>query len=625
MRYGIVPKNHEIYTNKKRKMKNGIFCLVLLGSMALKAQELQPQSDTLKNVIITSTRIDLPFQVNSRTIQIINAEDIKKSGVTNVADALQQVAGIDLRRQGVNGMQADLYIRGGGFDQTLLLIDGIKVDDPQTGHHTLNLALPIEMIKRIEIIKGPAARVFGQNAFTGAINIVTKDVEESAVLAKIQGGSFNQFIAEATGAIQLKDSKHIVHFSKNFSEGYRHNTDFDNTNYVLKSQFNKNKLPIELLTSYSERKFGANGFYGISSATEQYEVTQASLVGLSTVIKKGNFTWKPKVYWRRNQDEYLYIRSNPSIYRNLHITNKFAAEFNGSYESRAGITGFGLEVAKYYISSNRLGDNSREMASLFLEHRFQFLNNKFDLTPGLAVSYFSDFDNKAFPGLDLGYQISTTFRIYGNIGYTYRVPTYTDLYYVGPQAIGNKDLQPEDALSEEIGIKWLTKHVDFTWAAFNRDSNDLIDYVRPTEADVVYTPQNIQDVNTKGFETQLDFRFQLNTLPQKLKIGYTFMEDDVKKSTAAYSRYSINSMKHQLVGNYAMQWVKNFSNSVSYRYVERTSGVSYNIWDVSASYQVNALEFSVYANNIFNTTYVEAGMVPMPKGNILFGLKYHFK
>jgi iron complex outermembrane receptor protein len=149
--------------------------------------------------------------------------------------------------------------------------------------------------------------------------------------------------------------------------------------------------------------------------------------------------------------------------------------------------------------------------------------------------------------------------------------------------------------------------------------------VRPTEADVVYTPQNIQDVNTRGFETQVDFRFQLNTLPQKLKIGYTFMEDDVKKSSAAYSRYSINSINHQFVGNYAMQWFKNFSNSVNYRYVERTSGVSYNIWDVSATYQVKALEFSVYANNIFNTEYVETGMVPMPNGNILFGLKYYFK
>ena len=343
------------------------------------------------------------------------------------------------------------------------------------------------------------------------------------------------------------------------------------------------------------------------------------------MIKNGNFTWKPRLYWRRNQDEYHYIRSNPSAYRNLHITNKVAAELNGSYESKAGITGFGIEMAKYYISSNRLGDNSREMASLFLEHRFQFFDKKFDITPGVAVSYFSDFDSKAFPGLDLGYQVTSDFRVYGNIGYTYRVPTYTDLYYIGPQAIGNENLQPEEALSEEIGIKWLTSKFDFTFAAFNRDSNDLIDYVRPTEADVIYTPQNIQDVNTKGFETQVEYRFMLNTLPQKIKMGYTFIEDDVKKSSAAYSRYSINSMKHQFVGNYAMEWFKNFSNSIGYRYVERTSGVSYNIWDVSASYQLKALEFSVYANNIFNTAYVEAGMVPMPKGNVLFGVKYLFK
>lgn len=607
-------------------MKNKYFLSALLLSAILgNAQENEPKTDSLKEVIVSSSRIDLPFKENSRTIQIITATDIKKLGVTNVADALQQVAGIDVRRQGVNGMQADLYIRGGGFDQTLLLIDGIKVDDPQTGHHTLNLALPIELIKRIEVIKGPAARIFGQNAFTGAVNIVTKDGFENSLIAKVQAGSFGQFTTEATGAINLETSSHIVHFSKNISEGYRHNTDFDNQNYVLKSQFNKNKLPIDLLTTYSERKFGANGFYGIPSATEQYEETQASLIGLSTVIKNGNFTWKPRLYWRRNQDEYHYIRSNPSAYRNLHITNKVAAELNGSYESKAGITGFGIEMAKYYISSNRLGDNSREMASLFLEHRFQFFDKKFDITPGVAVSYFSDFDSKAFPGVDLGYQVTSDFRVYGNIGYTYRVPTYTDLYYIGPQAIGNENLQPEEALSEEIGIKWLTSKFDFTFAAFNRDSNDLIDYVRPTEADVIYTPQNIQDVNTKGFETQVEYRFILNTLPQKIKIGYTFIEDDVKKSSVAYSRYSINSMKHQFVGNYAMEWFKNFSNSIGYRYVERTSGVSYNIWDVSASYQLKALEFSVYANNIFNTAYVEAGMVPMPKGNVLFGVKYLFK
>lgn len=607
-------------------MKNKfLVATMLLFSLISKAQDVEQKTDTLKDVIVTSTRIDLPFNENSRTIQIVTAADIQKLGVTNVADALQQVAGIDVRRQGVNGMQADLYIRGGSFDQTLLLIDGIKVDDPQTGHHTLNLALPIEVIERIEIIKGPAARIFGQNAFSGAINIVTKSNSQNGLIAKVQTGSYDQFLGEATGSINLDNSSHIVHFSKNFSNGYRENTDFDNQNIFIKSQFNKNKLPIDVIATHSERKFGANGFYGIPTATQQYEETQASLIGLSTVMKKGNFTWKPRVYWRRNQDEYLYIRKNPSAYRNLHITNKFAAELNGSYTSKMGITGFGVEFSKYYIGSNNLGDNQREIATLFLEHRFQFFNDKFDVTPGIAASYFSDFDNKLFPGIDLGYKINDALRIYGNIGYTYRVPTYTDLYYIGPQAIGNANLQPEDALAQELGIRWNTNKFGLSLVGFNRDSNDLIDYVRVNPTDVAFSPQNIQDLNTKGFEAQFDYNFKINSLSQKINLGYTFIEDEIKKTAAVESRYSINSLKHQMVGSYQMQWFKNFSNAIAYRYIERTSGVSYNVVDLSAAYKINDMELSIYANNIFNTDYSEASLIPMPKGNLMFGLKYNFR
>ena len=607
-------------------MKKILFAaFLLILSFTGTAQDTQQKTDSLKEVVVTSTRIDLPFNENSRTIQIVTAADIQKLGITNVADVLQQVAGIDVRRQGVNGMQADLYIRGGNFDQTLLLIDGIKVDDPQTGHHTLNFALPIEVIERIEIIKGPAARIFGQNAFSGAVNIVTKNNSQNELVTKFQAGSFGQFQAEATGSINLENSSHIVHFSKNFSEGYRENTDFDNQNLFIKSQFNKNKLPINLIATHSERKFGANGFYGIPTANEQYEETQASLLGFSTVIKKGNFTWKPRVYWRRNEDLYLYKRKNPSAYRNLHITNKIAAELNGSYASNVGITGFGVEFSKYYIGSNNLGDNQREIATLFLEHRFQFLNGKFDVTPGIAASYFSDFDNKLFPGIDLGYKINDDLRIYGNIGYTYRVPTYTDLYYIGPQAIGNKNLQPEDALAQEVGIRYNTNRIGLSLVGFNRDSNDLIDYVRINPTDVAFSPQNIQDVNTKGFETQFDYKFKVNTLSQKINLGYTFMEDEIKQTAAVESRYSINSLNHQIVGSYQMQWFKNFTNSIAYRYIERTSGISYNVVDLSAAYKVNDMEFSVYANNIFNTEYSETGFIPMPKGNMMFGLKYNFR
>lgn len=606
-------------------MKNKYFLVsFFISSLIATAQENKPKIDSLQEVIISSTRIDLPFSKNSRTIQLITAEDMKKAGVTNVADALQQIAGIDIRRRGTNGTQADLYIRGGSFDQTLLLVDGIKVDDAQTGHHTMNLALPIEVIKRIEIIKGPAARIFGQNAFNGAINIITKDVPDTDVSLHVQGGSYNQFNAAVTAGISLDDSSHIIHYSKNTSEGYRFNTDFDNQNFVLKSTFNKKNLPIAMLISLSDRNFGANGFYASPAAINQYEETMASLIGFSTVIKKGNFTWKPRVYWRRNEDEYIFVRKNPSIYRNLHISNKVAAELNGSYTSNIGITGFGIETAKVYLSSNNLGDNNRFVSTLFLEHRLGLFDNKMDITPGVAVTYFSDFKFFAFPGIDIGYQVLDNLRVYGNLGYTYRVPTFTDLNYQSPTTIGNPDLEPEKAFSQEIGLKWNMARFNASVAVFNRDSNRLIDYVKMQNLDP-WQPQNIQDVTTKGFETQLNYTFSLNSFDQKLQLGYSFLEDKIKQSSYTFSQYSVNSLKHQVVGSYYMQFFKNFTNSILYRYSERTSGDSYSVVDLGAAYTLKAFEFSLFANNIFNTEYTETNFVPMPKGNLLFGIRYNFR
>ncbi|MBQ0787136.1 MAG: TonB-dependent receptor, partial [Oceanihabitans sp.] len=401
---------------------NPLFIFLALFSITTQAQELEKEQQ-LDSVVITSTRIDLPFSKNSRTITVITQEDIKKSATTNVADLLQQVAGVDVRRRGTAGMQADLYIRGGGFDQTLLLIDGIKVEDAQTGHHTMNMALPIEVIERVEIIKGPAARIFGQNAFTGAVNIVTKKNIGNSVSLNGQAGSYGQLHGSVMVGSQLENSSHIVQVSRNTSDGYRHNTDYDNQNYFIKSSFNTNKTPINLIASFQERKFGANGFYASPSAINQYEETQASLIGISSEIKKDKLTLKPKLYWKRNQDMYVFVRQDPSIYRNLHQTNKVGASIDASYNSKIGITGFGIDVAKVYLSSNNLGSRNRFMTTMFLEHRFTLANDKLDITPGVAVNYFSDFKFHAFPGLDVGYTLNDELKIYGNIGYTYRIPT----------------------------------------------------------------------------------------------------------------------------------------------------------------------------------------------------------
>src|SRR5690606_14160308 len=439
---------------------SGLLVLFFLGSiMAVNGQDhVLTQQDTtaLGEVTVTSSRIALPFKENSRTISIISSEHIKNSAATNLADLLQQEAGIDIRRRGTAGMQADLYIPGRSFDQYILLIDGIKMDDAQTGHHTMNAALPMEVIERIEIIKGSAARVFGQNAFTGAINIVTKKTTENTVSANLEAGSYNQLNASVTTASNLENSSHIVHVSRLTSDGYRYNTDYDNSNYFIKSTFNKKGQAIDMITNFSERKFGANGFYASPSAINQYEETQNSLIGFSTQFTSEKWQITPRIYWKRNQDEYVFNRLNPPAYRNLHITDKIGAEVNTSYTSSLGVTGFGVDMSKIYLRSNNLGDRNRFMTTLFLEHRFQLASDQLDITPGVAVTYFSDFKFHAFPGIDIGYRLNDHLKVYGNIGYTYRIPTYTDLYYTDPTTDGNPNLKPEEALSQEIGIKYFT-------------------------------------------------------------------------------------------------------------------------------------------------------------------------
>lgn len=292
-----------------------LFTFSLISAFQLNAQQEQPiiKIDSLSEVVVTSSRIDLPFKENSRTINIITGTDIKNSSAVTIADVLQQVAGVDIRRRGTGGSQADLYIRGGGFDQTLLLIDGIKMDDAQTGHHTMNASLPLEVIERIEIIKGPAARVFGQNAFTGAINIVTKSNLSNSVSANLEAGSFGQLNGSVTVGSELENSTHIFHAGKMTSEGYRNNSDYNNSNFFLKSVFNKKGQPIEMIATFFDKKFGAENFYTTNPDWNEYEETQNSLITFTSKFQSEKFKIQPRVYWKRNQDLFLLQRDDPNF------------------------------------------------------------------------------------------------------------------------------------------------------------------------------------------------------------------------------------------------------------------------------------------------------------------------
>ena len=592
------------------------FTLFLLLIFNISVSQLD--TTNLKEVIVSTSKLEIPFSKNFRTVTVISSDYIKNSPATNVSDLLQEITGIDVRRRGVGGIQGDLYIRGGGFDQTLLLVDGMKMDDVQTGHHTLNMILPLYLIERIEIIKGPAARIFGQNAFNGAINIVTKDVIREIGKAdfrvnEISYGSFEQKNFSASTKIITSNIKTLISYSGNRSDGYRHNTDFKKNNYFVKSSIKSNGFPVDIIASFTENKFGANGFYASPSATEQYEETQASLIGLSTSIKSQKVIFSPKLYWRRGQDEYIYIRENPSVYRNLHKTNKVSAELSGSYFSNSGVTGFGIDLSAVNISSNNLGEHDRNTVSAYIDHTFKLFDEKLVVSPGISASYFSDMSFHSFPGIDLGYNLNSSLKLYSNIGKTYRIPTYTDLYYSDRTTIGNENLNPESAISTELGFKYDTSNLKITGALFNREAKNIIDYVKENENDL-WSAVNIGSLKTTGFE--LDFRYNFKN-QNYFNLGYTNIKDNNYVTNINFSKYSLNSFKHQLVSKLNLSYLKNISHSIVYKYLERSDNSNYSILNSKITYKKGLF---IYVNNILDEAYSETNLVPMPGRNFLVGI-----
>ena len=274
---------------------------------------------------------------------------------------------------------------------------------------------------------------------------------------------------------------------------------------ILIKNFQKNilkKIPLNFLSYFSDRKFGANGFYASPDATDQYEETQGSLVGLNSIINKNNLIIKPKVYWRRNQDKYIYVRNNPSIYRNLHLNNKIATSLDFSLLSNFGITGLGFEYSKIYLRSNNLGNRNREISNVFIEHLFYLFDSKIDLTIGGSYNNYSDFGNYFYPGIDLGVKLFKNVKFYSSFGSTFRIPSYTDLFYQDKTTIGNSKLVPESAKNYEFGFRLYKNKMLYNISIFKRNSENLIDYVKDDIEDL-WQARNISSLNTIGAELDI--------------------------------------------------------------------------------------------------------------------------
>jgi iron complex outermembrane receptor protein len=581
--------------------------------------QAQERSTDIETIEIQGKLISIPYKIANQNITVITREEIQNSPAKSIDEILQQIPGMDIRRRGANGVQSDLGFRGSSFEQVLLLLNGIRMNDSQTGHNSMNLPIDLEDVERIEVIKGPGARRFGQNAFAGVINIITKTHIGKRVKISAEGGDYESYGFGMNAQLGNEKFSNSLQANTNSSQGYMHNTDYEIRNIFYQSKLNIKDGDLRLQAGFSEKKFGANGFYSSPKATEQYEETQASVVSLAHQQTFGKLKFHSNIYWRRGQDMYLFNREKPEIYRNMHIGNNVGGEVNSSYEWGLGTTGVGVELRKEFLASNNLGDRNRFVSQVFFEHHFSFFDKKLNISPGFSWANYSKEGNFFYPGLDVGYSFNQSNKIYGNISKVSRVPTFTDLYYVSKTEVGNVNLLPENALSAEVGYQFQNKNLLAKISGFMRNSSNSIDWIKNTLDDPIWYAQNVGNINTKGIEIELNQRV-LSWL--KYTAGYTYLDNEFKASDEFVSRYVLENLKHQFIAKLETKFLKNFTNEIIYRYNERENLGSYNLLDEKISFVKN--DFSVYVliNNLTNTSYTETFGVQMPKRWFHVGFSY---
>ncbi len=595
-------------------------------------------------LVVTASRIPVELDKLTRSVEVIDREALDALPVHSLQDVLEYALGVDVRRRGPHGVQGDVSIRGGSFDQTLILVDGFKVSDPQTGHHNLDLPLNLADIERIEILRGPGSRVYGPGAFSGAINIITRDAggTGAGLGGAIGENSFSE--GEASVSFPALGIANRLSYGRSESAGYLENTGFAINNLAWNAAIPAGPEKIQLTLGRTEKEFGANGFYS-ASFPWQWEATETTFFGARSGFDLGGTRIEPRVYWRRHEDDFILDRTRPDWYRNLHTTDTYGAEFQSTFESAFGVTATGGEIGREEIESESLGDHGRTRGGIFVEHRMD-LGSRLTLAGGAFAYHYTDWGWEIWPGLDAGFVLGEHSSLYASVERSFRVPTYTELYYDSPANVGNPDLQPEEAWTYEGGMKWQSGVLEGGAALFRREGQNLIDWTRAAE-DEPWQVRNVAEMNTNGLEASLALlpRRVRETCPVgRVRVSFACLDPD-RAENQLESKYVYNHLERQLILDLGHDWsfvaprggrlsgiLGRLNQSWLLRSEDRAGEESYVLVDTRISWRASVdrlsplsrLEFFIEGTNLFDTEYREADSIPMPGRWIIGGVKIGF-
>ncbi|MBB3696128.1 TonB-dependent receptor [Flammeovirga yaeyamensis] len=640
-----------------------IFVLLSLVGYAQESDSTKLSEYYLDEVTINSGRVPQTFSEQARIVTYIPQEELQAMPAQSFDQVLGYVAGVDMRSRGPMGVQGDVSIRGGSFDQSLILLNGINMNNPQTGHLNLFLPVDLEAAYAVEVLEGPASRVFGANAFTGAINVQTKPLDKNNIYAHVMAGEYG--LQKYTGRVNLTSGKtrHLITGSYKKSDGYIDNTDFEDVTFYYHGSYDVKQGTFDLTAGISDKGFGANSFY-TPLYPNQYERNKL-YHGSLRFTNNGKIKVSPTVYWNRTYDRFELYRDNPASWytnHNYHQMDAMGFNLNTIIPSKFGKTSIGFDARYEGILSNVLGEDlddpvsidgvdntaytkgkDRFNYSLFLEHNVVW--KKFTASAGLMFNYNTQLAESSdgfdvFPGLDISYALNESVRLFGTANTAMRIPTYTDLYYQGPTNIGNPDLKEERATTYEAGAKLDRKWIHASASYFIRYGKNIIDWVKYPSEDK-WQAQNLTELNTQGITLNTVFNFEQvlgkqSTL-KSVTVNYLGLKVDKSAADSLVSNYALDHLNHKvtvgikhkvfldnLIADWKLVYQDRNGSYTAYDADFNPSETEYKPFttvDLRLSYQYKMMYFYTEASNIFNQEYYDFGNIPQPGRWFRAGIK----
>lgn len=614
--------------------------LFLLTSAHVMAQKTDSLVDTkdqptqMDEVLILGNRLQTPFSESSRDIQVVTQKQIEALPVKSLNEVLSYVSGVDIRQRGPFGAQADISIDGGTFEQTVVLINGVKMIDSQSAHNMMNIPVPLSVIDHIEVLRGAAARVYGINALTGAINIITKNENHSSVTANVQGGSsfkdkaagdgsgiYGGGAAELTAIYGSPEQSQLFSVKHSDYNGQRYNSASKNTRLFYNGSYEFDPdNSIQAMAGYAHSRFGANGFYAAPADVNSEEIVKTSIFSISSKHEWGDFTLSPRISNKYGEDDYRFYKDDLSKGRSLHYNNALMLELNGSLDTDIGSFGFGWESRFEKINSSNIGKHERDNHGAYAEFKTQ-LSEKLRGTLGFYANYNTDYGWQVYPGIDLAYLFNPNWELSASVGSGQRIPSFTDLYVdQRPGNVGNASIQPENAWSYDFNLRYDKSTFSFKAGYFYRHVSDFIDWVRTSPSEP-YSPVNFSKNNMHGLYGRVEKGFALGKQQHiRFKLSYNYLEAS-GNTTEVQSKTTLETLKHQFIGGIHYR-VHDFSIHLKNRFLKRELGDTYDVADLRLNYNWDNFVLYSEVTNLFDATYEEAGAVPMPTRWFSVGLKF---